>query len=287
MQNVQQHLFLFVFICVFSFLIYLLIRDKIHNKNKKFVTIKKNKKYNQNIFRNSQDNSGVIFVSLPIKPIGIKETVYHELPKNIRLKSIKYNGVFDIIVNIDNTLEETKIKVKGDKAFVDLVNVNNTENIIEITHPQFNCNSNIDCYIEINTPYIDTFYNKGRGAIEIKGIESKEFTFHQLGLEDVSLSGVVEKLYITLKSKGDVYAQGLKSSEGFIHNNGLGDIYCNVKKNLICDIKYKGNIYLKDFNVSIKKNDNGEGDLIYRPFEDDILNFIFINFQKIFKMKIK
>lgn len=287
-QVFKNHLFLFLFISFFVFLIYLFIRDKISNKNKTFVKVKRTKNISQNIsYPIENKDSGVFLISKPIKPYGYREDKTHELPKNNNISHIKYKGIFDMVIYVDKTLDFTKIIVKGDKAFVDIVNVKYNKNIMEIDHPQISCFHNLDCLIEVYIPNIEVFYNKGSGVIDINDIESKTFTFFQQGVEDVSLSGITESFKLHSKSKGNVYAQKLKANIAFVENNGIGDIYCNVKKEISTEIKYIGNIYLKDFNVSIKSKDVGEGDLIYRPFEDSILNFIFITIQKIFKFKIR
>lgn len=287
-QVLKSHLFLFLFIVFFSFLIYLFIRDKIANKNKTFVKVKRTKNINQNVvYQTASEDSGVFLISIPIKPYGYREDKTHELPKNNNINHIKYKGIFDMVIYVDKTLDSTKIIVKGDKAFVDIVNVKYNNNIMEIDHPQISCSYNIDCLIEVHIQNIEIFYNKGRGVIDIEGIESKTFTFFQHGLEDVSLSGITDSFKLHSRSKGNVYAQKLKANTAFVENNGVGDLYCNVKKEIRTEIKYRGNIYLKDFNVSIQNKDLGEGDLIYRPFEDSILNFIFITIQKVLKFKIK
>lgn len=288
LEIAKTHLFIILFLIFFSVLLFLFIRDRILNNNKTFVKVKKIKNNNQiNMPHSVDQNTGVFLISIPIKPYGYKEDKTHVFSKKNNIDHIKYKGLFDMVVYVDKTLEETKVIIKGDKAFVDLVNVNFNKNFMEISHPQISCAYTIDCLIEVHIPNIEVFYNKGRGVIDIVNIGSKNFTFYQHGLESVYLSGFTELLRINSRSKGDVFAQKLKSNQGFIDNNGIGDIYCNIKKELNASIKYKGNIFLKDFNVSIKKTNFGEGSLIYRPFEDYILNGIFINVQKILKIKLK
>jgi hypothetical protein len=287
----NDHLLLFLFISFFSILFYLFIRDKTLNKNKIFVKVKRTKNlvHNNQFFHRNQDeqNNGILLVSLPLKPCGLREDKTHELPKNININNIKYKGIFDMVVIVNNTFDSTKIVVNGDKSFVDIVNVKYMKSVLEIDHPQISCPHGIDCMIEVHIPNLEVFYNKGSGVIDIKGIETKNFTFFQHGLEDVSLSGLTESLKLYSRSRGDLFAQRLKAKSAFVDNNGVGDIYCNVKQDINVVIKYKGNIFLKDFNVSIKNKDQGDGNLIYRPFEDPILNFIFITIQKALKFIIK
>ena len=123
-QVFKNHLFLFLFISFFVFLIYLFIRDKISNKNKTFVKVKRTKNISQNIsYPIENKDSGVFLISKPIKPYGYREDKTHELPKNTNISHIKYKGIFDMVIYVDKTLDFTKIIVKGDKAIVDIVNV--------------------------------------------------------------------------------------------------------------------------------------------------------------------
>lgn len=285
----RPHILLFLFVAIFGFLFYLLVRDKIYNKNKTFVKVKKIKKTKDNLVQSSNSNdTGVIFISKPIKPYGIKEEKTHEIKNKQNIKKVKYNGIFDLSLNVDKFKDNIEVIVKGDQAFVEIVTVNFNNDFIEIIHPQITCSYNIDCYIQINIPSLDYFNNKGMGIIDIKNIESKSFTFFNNGRDDVSLSGFVDKLKIYSKSKSDLFAQKLIANDAFIENNGIGDVYCHVKNNIETEINFNGNVYLKDFNVNIKNKENGDGYLIYRPFEDSILNFIFISFQTISKkIKIK
>ena len=73
----------------------------------------------------------------------------------------------------------------------------------------------------------------------------------------------------------------------YIESNGIGDIFCNSEKDIFVTINHSGNIYLKDITVKLTKQIYGDGKIIYRPFEDSILNFIFIGIQIILFKKIK
>jgi hypothetical protein len=96
------------------------------------------------------------------------------------------------------------------------------------------------------------------------------------------LAGKTGRFSINSKSNGDVYAQQLKANIVHIEQNGTGDIYCNPIESLTVRVNDSGHVYVRDMAVKIDKKITDKGRVIYRPFEDTILNFIVIVFQKIF-----
>lgn len=284
MEIFTHHLFWAVFFLVFSVLIFLVFKDRIINKKKKLIKVHKKKPHNNYVTAGSND-SGVIFISRLVKLSGVHKSEYFEYPRSADKKpldSIRYNGVFDIKIIIDNFIKVPTIEVKGDSSFVELIQLSNVNNVLTINHPQISSNSGYDCEIIIRTNKVVSFHNKGRGQVDIEGINSESFSMISTTIENVYLAGKTERFSINSKSNGDVYAQQLKAKIVHIEQNGIGDIYCNPIESLTVRINESGNVYVRDMAVKIDKKINYTGRVIYRPFEDTILNFIVIVFQKIF-----
>lgn len=101
-------------------------------------------------------------------------------------------------------------------------------------------------------------------------------------IENVYLSGKVDLFTINSKSKGDVYAQQLKAKDVRVDHSGIGDVYCNPIESLFVRVNDSGNVFVRDMAVKMDKRTMDKGRVLYRPFEDTILNCIVILFQKIF-----
>lgn len=289
MEIFGSNLTIVVFIVVFLGLLFLVLKDKVFNRRKRLVKI--HKAHNRKpLLSNPIIDSGVIFISKIVKPQGIKDTHSYELPNKKQdeiIDGVRYNGLFDINVIVDFSLEQPVVDVKGDKAFVELINVELNGRFLDITHPQISCNYDLDCEITVKLNQLTSFTNRGQGQVDIEGIDSDSFSFVHNGIENVYLAGRTKKLHLTSKSKADVYAQQLHANVANVDQHGIGDVYCHATEHLVLNINYTGNIYVKDLGVKTVKKIKGKGTVIYRPFEDTILNFIFISIQKILFLKIK
>jgi hypothetical protein len=283
MEIFTHHLFWAVFFLVFAGLMFLVLKDRLINKKKKLIKVHK-KKYHNNYVTAGSNDSGVIFISKMVKASGVHITRHFEYPRYANKKpldSIRYNGIFDIKVIIDNFTKVPTIEVKGDESFVELIQLSKVNDVLTITHPQISSSSEYDCEITIRTNKVVSFHNKGRGQVDIEGINSETFSMISTAIENVYLAGKAEKFSINSKSNGDVYAQQLKAKVIYVEQNGTGDIYCNPMEALTVRVNDSGNVYVRDMAVTIDKKITDKGRVIYRPFEDTILNFIVIMFQKI------
>lgn len=286
MEIFTPHLFWAVFFLVFAGLMFLVLKDRLFNKKKKLIKVHKKKYHNNHVTAGSND-SGVIFISKMVKASGVNITKHFEYPRYANKKpldAIRYNGIFDIKVIIDNFTKVPTIEVKGDESFVELIQLSKVNDVLTITHPQISSNSGYDCEITIRTNKVVSFHNKGRGQVDIEGINSETFSMISTSIENVYLAGKVEQFNINSKSNGDVYAQQLKAKIVYVEQNGTGDVYCNPIESLSVRVNDSGNVYVRDMAVKIDKKTTDKGRVIYRPFEDSILNFIVIMFQKIFFM---
>lgn len=284
MQIFTHHLFWAVFFLVFAGLMFLVLKDRIFNKKKKLIKVHK-KKYHNNYVTAGSNDSGVIFISKMVKASGVHTSKHFAYPRSADknpLDCIRYSGVFDIKVIIDNFTKVPTIEVKGDESFVDLIQLSKVNDVLTINHPQISSSSGYDCEIIIRTNKVVSFHNKGRGQVDIEGINSESFSMISTTIENVYLAGKTERFNINSKSNGDVYAQQLKANIVHIEQNGTGDIYCNPIESLTVRVNDSGNVYVRDMAVKIDKKITDKGRVIYRPFEDTILNFIVIVFQKIF-----
>jgi hypothetical protein len=262
---------------------FLVLKDRLFNKKKKLIKVHKKKYHNNHVTAGSND-SGVIFISKMVKASGVNITKHFEYPRYANkkpLESIRYNGIFDIKVIIDNFTKVPSIEVKGDESFVELIQLSKVNDVLTITHPQISSNSEYDCEITIRTNKVVSFHNKGRGQVDIEGINSETFSMISTSIENVYLAGKSENFSINSKSNGDVYAQQLKAKVIHVEQNGTGDIYCNPIEALTVRVNDSGNVYVRDMAVKIDHKTTDKGRVIYRPFEDTILNFIVIMFQKI------
>lgn len=283
MEIFTHHLFWAVFFLVFAGLMFLVLKDRLINKKKKLIKVHKKKYHNNHVTAGSND-SGVIFISKMVKASGVNITKHFEYPRYANKKpldSIRYNGIFDIKVIIDNFTKVPTIEVKGDESFVELIQLSKVNDVLTITHPQISSNSEYDCEITIRTNKVVSFHNKGRGQVDIEGINSETFSMISTSIENVYLAGKSENFSINSKSNGDVYAQQLKAKVIHVEQNGTGDIYCNPIEVLTVRVNDSGNVYVRDMAVKIDHKTTDKGRVIYRPFEDTILNFIVIMFQKI------
>lgn len=284
MQIFTHHLFWAVFFLVFAGLMFLVLKDRIFNKKKKLIKVHK-KKYHNNYVTAGSNDSGVIFISKMVKASGVHTSKHFAYPRSADKKPldcIRYSGVFDIKVIIDNFTKVPTIEVKGDESFVDLIQLSKVNDVLTINHPQISSSSGYDCEIIIRTNKVVSFHNKGRGQVDIDGINSESFSMISTTIENVYLAGKTGRFSINSKSNGDVYAQQLKANIVHIEQNGTGDIYCNPIESLTVRVNDSGNVYVRDMAVKIDKKITDKGRVIYRPFEDTILNFIVIVFQKIF-----
>lgn len=273
-----------VFFIVFAGLMFLVLKDRVINKKKKLIKVYKKKHYNTYVTSGSSD-SGVIFISKMVKASGVRITRHFEYPKNLKkvhLDVIHYNGVFDVHVIIDKNNKEPSIEIKGDESFVDLINLSRVNDVLTINHPQISCNGGYDCEIIIRTNKLVSFHNKGSGQVDIEGIDSPIFSMISSTIENVYLSGKVDLFTINSKSKGDVYAQQLKAKDVRVDQSGIGDVYCNPVESLFVRVNDSGNVFVRDMAVNMDKRTMDKGRVLYRPFEDTILNCIVILFQKIF-----
>ena len=287
--NFSSHLFWWPFFIFFIILFFLFLKDKVFFRKKKLIRL--HKYHQKKPHLTSGGDSGIIYISKLVKPMGVKDEKSYAIPKKDTknlISQIKYNGLFDVKIIIHPYTKDPSITIKGDKSFVDLVDISLQGETIEIKHQQMSCNYDLDCQIIINTRELTSFHNKGRGQIDIEGISGKKFSYVSSGAENTYLSGNVSNLSINSRSKGDVFAQQLVVKESaYIESNGIGDIFCNSEKDIFVTINHSGNVYLKDITVKLKKKIVGDGEIIYRPFEDSILNFIFIGIQIILFRKIK
>lgn len=286
MEIFTHHLFWAVFFLVFAGLMFLVLKDRLFKKKKKLIKVHKKKYHNNHVTAGSKD-SGVIFISKMVKASGVNITKHFEYPRYANKKpldSIRYNGIFDIKVIIDNFTKVPTIEVKGDESFVELIQLSKVNDVLTITHPQISSHSDYDCEITIRTNKVVSFHNKGRGQVDIEGINSGTFSMISTSIENVYLAGKADQFNINSKSNGDVYAQQLKAKVVHVEQNGTGDIYCNPIESLTVRVNDSGNVYVRDMAVKIDKKTTDKGRVIYRPFEDSILNFIVIMFQKIFFM---
>lgn len=279
-------IFWIVFFIVFAGLMFLVLKDRVINKKKKLIKVHKKKHHNSYVTSGSSD-SGVIFISKMVKASGVNTTRYFEYPMNMKkvhLDVIRYNGVFDVHVIVDKKNKEPSIEIKGDESFVDLVNLSRVNDVLTINHPQISCNGGYDCEIIIRTNKLVSFHNKGSGQVDIEGIDSPVFSMISSTIENVYLSGKADLFTINSKSKGDVYAQQLKAKNVRVDHSGIGDVYCNPIESLFVRVNDSGNVFVRDMAVKMDKRTTDKGRVIYRPFEDTILNCIVILFQKIFFM---
>lgn len=279
-------IFWIVFFIVFAGLMFLVLKDRVINKKKKLIKVHKKKHHNSYVTSGSSD-SGVIFISKMVKASGVNTTRYFEYPMNMKkvhLDVIRYNGVFDVHVIVDKKNKEPSIEIKGDKSFVDLVNLSRVNDVLTINHPQISCNGGYDCEIIIRTNKLVSFHNKGSGQVDIEGIDSPVFSMISSTIENVYLSGKADLFTINSKSKGDVYAQQLNAKDVRIDQSGIGDVYCNPIESLFVRVNDSGNVFVRDMAVKMDKRTTDKGRVLYRPFEDTILNCIVILFQKIFFM---
>lgn len=273
-----------VFFLVFIGLMFLVFKDRIINKKKKLIKVHK-KKYHKNYVTSSSNDSGVIFISKLVKESGVNITKHFEYPcaaNKKPLETIRYTGVFDVKVIIDSMTKVPSIEVKGDSSYVDLIQLSKVNDVLTITHPQISSHSGYHCEIIIRACKVVSFYNKGRGQVDIEGINSPNFSMISSSIENVYLSGKVDSFSINSKSNGDVYAQQLKSKVVRVEQYGTGDVYCNPEESISVRINNTGNVYVRDMAVKLEKKIMDRGRVIYRPFEDSILNFIVIAFQKVF-----
>lgn len=287
-SSFSLHFFWWPFIIIFCGLLVLVLKDKIFFRKKKLIRI--HKYNNKKSYIPVSNDSGIIFVSKIIKPQNIKEERSYEIPKTkigTYLSQIRYNGLFDVKVIVNPYTKDPSITLKGDKAFVDIIDISSQGDYLEIKHEQISCNYDLDCELIIKIPMLTYFQNKGRGQIDIEGIFGEKFSYYNHSVENSYLSGTVVDLKLTSRSKGDVFAQQLLAYTARVDTGGIGDIYCHSNNEIHAKIGHSGNIYVKDLSVRTNKIIDGTGKVIYRPFEDTILNFIFVGIQKILQLIIK
>jgi hypothetical protein len=287
-SDFSLHFFWWPFIIIFCGLLFLVLRDRIFFRKKKLIRI--HKYNNKKSYIPTSNDSGIIFISKIVKPQNIKEERSYAIPKTkigTYLSQIRYNGLFDVKVIIQPYMKDPSITLKGDKAFVDIIDISTQGDYLEIKHPQISCNYDLDCQLIIRLPLLISFHNKGRGQIDIEGICGEKFSFYNYSIENSYLSGTVVDLQITSRSKGDVFAQQLSSYTARVDAGSIGDIYCHANNELHAKINHSGNIYVKDLSVRTHKMIDGSGKVIYRPFEDNILNFIFVGIQRILQLILK
>lgn len=269
-QNIYYFIAVFlVFVSVFFY-----VRFKFKEKSKNSHRIKKRHQATPTIYGGSTSNNGIIFISKPIKPYGHKTTMNYDVASSQDVRNIFYKGVFDVKVIINKDIEKEEVIIKGDEAFVELIELEFVNETLNIKHKQISCNYELDCKIFIYLNDLERFYNKGQGEIEIVGINNDKITVFHFGIQDFYISGKTKELVISNSAKGSIYAETCKSSIAYLETSNSGMIVANVSDMAHCIIKESGSIKLLNKPVEVIKRVTGKGQLLYRALDETFKDYV-------------
>jgi hypothetical protein len=115
--------------------------------------------------------------------------------------------------------------------------------------------------IVISVPHLTDFTVDGSSKGDIKNIKADSFHFTGNGSSHVNLSGVADKLKITINGSGDINADSLMAQEAKVRIEGSGDIRCHAINSLDVHIDGSGSVKYIGEPKHIDQSINGSGSI--------------------------
>jgi hypothetical protein len=153
--------------------------------------------------------------------------------------SINVNGTFVININIGKNRNTAKIA--GDSNLLSLVSTNVKNSTLYIsTNEKYKTQNPFKIYI--NTKILDKLNIKGKNTINVNGINDKNFTLKQDGVNKITLAGKTDNLKLYSADVGSVYAKKLKVQNADISLFDVSTAGLSVVHNLVANVRDSGEV---------------------------------------------
>lgn len=187
-----------------------------------------------------------------IEGSGVSGSQAREVPE---FGSVRLDGGFDVRVTAG---EARSVVVQGDDNLLEYVRTRVEEGVLVLDFAPGRFRTQRPIQIAIANPNLGAFEVNGAGDVELVGLRGERFALSVRGAGDVTASGAVEALDVSIAGAGDANLFALESKRANLSISGAGDISVSASERLEASVSGAGDVRYRG-SPQVSKSISGAG----------------------------
>ena len=187
-----------------------------------------------------------------IEGSGVAGSQAREVPE---FGAVRLEGGFDVRVTVG---EARAVVVQGDDNLLEHVRTRVEEGVLVLDFAPGRYRTRLPLKIAIANPSLGAFEVDGAGDAELVGLRGERFGLSIRGAGDVTASGAVDALDVSISGAGDAKLFDLESKRASVSISGAGDVSLSVSERLEASIRGAGDVRYRG-NPEVSKSISGAG----------------------------
>jgi hypothetical protein len=175
------------------------------------------------------------------------------------IQGVNLAGSGDVEIKIGTT---ESVIVRADDNIVPLIETTVSNGRLTIrTKPFTNISTHNGIHVTVVAKSLNELTMGGSGSIRASGVTGPNLVVTLPGSGDITVTGTVDHVGITLLGSGNIYCENLKASSANVQIMGSGNITAYADKSLEASIMGSGTIHYSGSPEQVSKSITGSGSI--------------------------